>query len=194
MIVETENAVELHLFDRPEWNEGFPCPVPMCGGRMMKADPSAFRAQVPSIVMKAPEFYRRISGQGEAAYIRVHNLLLTKRIVAVDGEPVGEPERTVIKCLTLEDGTKLHFGISRYGACAYKLEEPFDATETDPEGNDSDRKEAGRVVETFDNSKGRGSKYSLSVADSAESAGAGAVSVVPTAGGVPRSDVEGRND
>lgn len=185
VIVEIKDVAEESLFNRPQWEKGFPCPFPLCGGRLLK-DTVAFRnSDRPPVHVSALEFYRRVCGQGEASFEVVTKILTTKRIVWVDGEAIGEPERSLIKSLTFEDGTKLHFGTSRHGACAYKLEEPVSAdVETDLEGRDPDRAQAGRADQAGEDESGPGGSVSTHVG-AVEPAGPESVPAMPAAGEVP---------
>jgi hypothetical protein len=73
-------------------------------------------------------FFRAIHGFGlshgaPASYKRAVELLTAKKIVEVKGEPIGKPERVILRELVLEDGTRLHFEASTRGACLYYIEE-----------------------------------------------------------------------
>ncbi len=194
-----KSAHDVRLFDRTEWKEGFPCSFPMCSGRLIKVEDSWDKSDVASepIPLSAQLFYRRVSGLGEAPRDKVTSLLLSKKIVGVSAEPVGDPERTIIEYLVFADGTKMHFANSRLGACVHKLEEPFHAVPVNPshEGSDSDREEAGRDTGVIDADTGivhggrcvhNGGEAPITF----ESTGADAVPSLPTAGPVPARDSE----
>jgi len=118
-LVVGEDEEVKRLLGLPEWKDSVPCPTDLCGGRAIRGAAN----DVP-IEMNVGEFYRLISGQGTAPQKKVLQLLFESPIVHVDSESIGDPERTILRCVTFADGTKMHFGISRLGACAHKIEEP----------------------------------------------------------------------
>lgn len=175
------------LLGRPEWKESVPCPTDLCGGRAIRGHTGC-----PEYVeVRLEDFYRWIQGQGSAPEKRVRELLACCRIVDVDVEAVGSPERTIVHCLTFADGTKLHFGISRFGACAHRIEEPPHAVCTAPtdEVDDSDGEEAGRDPEAGETPV----RAEPGVGDNPthgtiESTGTGAMPSVPPPGEVPTGE------
>jgi hypothetical protein len=108
-------------------------------------------------------FFRAVHGFGKgdvapASYSKVRDLLLSKKIVVVDGDPVGQPERTLVRRLILEDGTQLHFDSSSHGACCYYIEEPgpscvevFDREQPNVVPNEA----AGTVADSYREEAGR---------------------------------------
>lgn len=131
----------------PDWKSGYPCITPLCRGRLQGTAPQSHSIRFKEVPLL--DFYRAVKGFGlcNAANLKKTTKLLTeKRIVAVEGESIGTPERTIIRCLVLEDGTRLHFDASSKGACLYYIEETRDDSDSEgaPEGSSEDREEAGR--------------------------------------------------
>lgn len=113
-----------YLLDSSEWGGSYPCITPLCRSRM---EPCKLTLPCNEVV-GIKDFYRAIYGFGRAnhapaTFTRSKELLTTKKIVSVVGGPVGSPERTLIRELVLEDGTRLHFDSSALGACLYYIEE-----------------------------------------------------------------------
>jgi hypothetical protein len=130
--------------------KGFQCITPMCRGRLIGTVPHS-HSGVYFTEISLQDFYRAtkgfgLSGAAPASLKKSTKLLLEKRIVAVEGEPIGTPERTIIRCLILEDGTRLHFDTSSKGACLYYIEEPRNElpSAATPEGDSESGEEAGR--------------------------------------------------
>lgn len=147
------------LLSAPEWKDGFPCITPLCRGRLQRTTlpPEGYVSSYEEVPLTA--FYRAINGFGSpnkvpAAMKRVKQVLTTRRVVEVVGEPAGNPERTIIRQLVLDNGIRLHFDSSSKGACLYYVEEPGPSClevvdnelglERTAEGNRSNREEAGR--------------------------------------------------
>lgn len=111
----------------------YQCITPLCGGRMEmhKAASSVY----PMIEVPVREFYRAIHGFGwngnPASAQKFREVLLNKKIVDMTVEPVGQPERVIVRQLVLEDGTRMHFESSGRGACCYYIEEPGGPTCTE---------------------------------------------------------------
>jgi len=142
--------------------KNFPCITPLCGGRMeecraLDLPPDYERREIP-----IQGFFRAIHGFGSgegapASFQRARDLLLTQKIVELVGEPVGQPERVIIRQLVLDNGTKLHFEASARGACLYYIEERGPSCREvvehelslspNPASGDSNREEAGRALE-----------------------------------------------
>lgn len=143
VFVELGNPLEAQLLDREEWKTGFPCIAPLCNGRLVRG--SRVGAKEP-IRLTATEFYRRVSGQGEAKFTDVRRIFGTKKVVGMNAEPRGNPEHVIVHNITFEDGSIMHFGVSRFGACVYKIEEPDHGVrvEAAAEGRSAHREEAGR--------------------------------------------------
>lgn len=146
------------LLSAPEWKDGFPCITPLCRGRLQRTTlpPESYVSSYEEVPITS--FYRAINGFGApnqvpAALRKVKQALTTKSVVDVVGEPVGNPERTIIRQIVLEDGTRLHFDSSSKGACIYYVEEPgpscLEVVENElasgaAESCSPDREEAGR--------------------------------------------------
>lgn len=144
------------LTDHPEWKHNFPCVVPGCQGRSSIIHPREVDGHAVEVGIYA--YYRALHGFGEptgvpAAALLVRELLLSQRIVTAIVEPVGDPERTIVKALILEDGTRLHFAPSGHGACVYYVEKVPNAendsvpAQTDSHDNAENRVEGGRAPE-----------------------------------------------
>jgi hypothetical protein len=182
--VTGNDDVVRRLLGRSEWRESVPCPTDLCKGRAMRG----YTGCPNYVEMRLEDFYRAIQGQGSAPEKRVRELLSSCKIVDADVEAVGSPERTIVHCLTFADGTKLHFGVSRLGACAHRIEEPPNDVHTAPaaEVSHPGGEEAGRdstAVEASVRSKsgvGDGPIHGAS-----ESTGAGAMPSVQYPGEVP---------
>ena len=138
-----------------------PCITPLCLGRLEKVPsvPFGYRSQEVPIA----NFYRAVNGfgspSGESATVgEFSRLIRTKKVVEVKAEPVGQPERVILRRLVLDDGTRLHFESSSRGACCYYIEKPgptclevVDEIHSDgaPESSSEDREEVGRVAEAL---------------------------------------------
>lgn len=143
-----------------ECKEEFSCITPFCSGLLKRVNWPLVGDKVTTLPLN--QFFRAVNGFGlakgdPASASKVRDLLVTKRISSVVVEPVGDPERTIIKYVVLEDGTRLHFTASSKGACVYYVEEQgptctevFDArnaVERGPESSFENRKEVGRAIE-----------------------------------------------
>jgi hypothetical protein len=149
-----------------DWSQTYPCVTPLCRGRLKLVDHEFYarlrRAELVKRTekVKLEDFYRAVHGfgpvTGDAAPVDlVTELLLTKKIVEVQANPIGQPQRTILRQLVLEDGTRLHFSRSTRGACLHYVEQP----EETPDGQVGDdgaqpdevcaeeREEAGRGAE-----------------------------------------------
>lgn len=117
---------ELSILEDDQWKVNFPCVAPLCSGRANRIDIREAEGAQP---IPAAAFYRAIQGNGwskrggPAEPARVLELLRNKRVVAATAFPVGDPVRTILRSLTLEDGTVLHFESSNQGACVFYVEE-----------------------------------------------------------------------
>jgi len=183
---------DLHsLFSLPEWEVSFPCPTSLCGGRALRVPIETLPLLTPAcegVEVSAKDFYRAINGQGSAPVAAIRKLLLGGQIVDMEADSIGDPERTIIHNLTFSDGTKVHFGISRMGACAYKIEESPSVfhPSTNLEGGGTDRAQAGRAAEDVGptNEHAPGCRYAPAnrcAARPDEPAGSGTVPSVSTA-------------
>jgi len=136
---------EIHsLLSTMPSSQSFPCITPLCRGYLVaeKTPPQNFTTrEIP-----LHTFYKCINGfgdpDGRAAELgRFKELLLTKKVVAVRAEKVGQPERVIVKTIILEGGTRLHFDSSAKGACCYYIEEkPSSFVEAFDEHHDSSSK------------------------------------------------------
>ena len=100
------------------------CPTALCRGVLARV--SQFFTTAKPIPLQT--FFRAVQGfgsaTGEAATLkRFSHLLKTKKITQIYAEPVGKPERVILRTLVLDDGTRLHFDSSARGACCYYIEE-----------------------------------------------------------------------
>ena len=141
----------------------FLCITNLCQGmmRQVQVPPPGFNA----IEVPLPSFFRAINGFGlakgdPASAKKFIEVITTKRIVKAMVEPVGQPERVIVRQLVCEDGTRLHFDTSAKGACCYFIEEPgpscveafngqlAEDAETAARAGDPSREETGRAPET----------------------------------------------
>lgn len=114
---ETSNP----LFVRPEWFAGFPCVRTSCHGLAIRVRPQK------GTTISAEDYYRALHGlayntETVASVDRVTKLLLHRKVVRIDSQSVGHPERTIIHKLVLEGGVVLNFASSNFGACVYSIE------------------------------------------------------------------------
>ena len=178
------------------------CVTPFCTGVMepcgLTSSKGYTRKELP-----VRGFYRAINGYGSgegdpASYQRAKQLLLTKRVIEVLGEPVGQPERVILRQLVLEGGIRLHFETSAKGACLYYIEEPSLsctevvehelATGTDPAGpgqagKENRRADAGAIGPVAENA---GSTFQPEAGPAQPG-----MPTVSTAGGLPAGDGAG---
>jgi hypothetical protein len=176
--VEGDPLEVKYLLDMPEeWKKSFPCVTPLCQGRLTRVTGPKLE-KLGRIVRETHHvplhgFYRAIHGfgmpVGDPAPVELSKkMLLTKRIVEVHADEVGQPKRTILKRLVLEDGTRLHFSRSTRGACLYYVERPgpscvevFDGS-LDDHGAGSDEvrpeigEEAGRGLEASEDGQAGG--------------------------------------
>jgi hypothetical protein len=159
------NAEDIRsLLESPEWQGTFPCVTPHCRGQLKRVK-KKFRHLVKGAhSVPLNSFYRAINGfglyEGNPSSLKdTIKALVGSKVVSVKGFDVGQPERTIIKEIGLEDGTKLHLDSSSRGACVYFIEkgtpsclEVFERELN--EGDDGlaaeDREEAGRAPEAED--------------------------------------------
>ena len=153
---------ELLVLNEDKWRVNFPCVIPLCGGRADRIDILEAGGARP---IPLAAFYRAVQGNGwvgehgPAEPPRLMELLQRKRIVDMAAFPIGDPVRTIIRSLTLEDGTIIHFESSNQGACVFFVEEPIsERGHVDagggPESGSSDRSEVGLSSEAVGGSKG----------------------------------------
>lgn len=133
---------------------GFPCITSLCQGRLVGTVPHSHNIRFKEVPL--PVFYRAVKGMGfsqgaPAGLERAIRVLIAKRVVEVVGESTGTPERTIIRCLVLEDGTRLHFDTSTKGACLYYIEEPGNElpSAAAPESHGEGGEEAGRGTQAL---------------------------------------------
>jgi hypothetical protein len=182
----------------------YPCITDLCQGRLTRVPVTqeGWReaGQYPVEDISLRSFFRAAMGFGKfdtnpADPKRVRELFLTKKIVDVVIDPVGEKGRTIVQQFVMDDGTRLHFGNSSFGACCYYVEaagpscvEVLDReqpnmvpSERAVESSDSDRKEGGRAscVASEINQARDSDTYVLSGATSVELAKANAVPSMP---------------
>lgn len=146
----------------------FHCVTPFCSAFMRASDHLAPEGYL-TVEMPVTSFFRAIHGFGSgvgapASFERAQKLLLSQRVVQIVGEPIGQPERVLIRQLVLESGIRLHFETSARGACLYYIEEPGPtcrevvehelSLSPNPEGTIENREEAGRAPGTAQGSCG----------------------------------------
>lgn len=136
----------------------FECITPLCTGRLVEVSGAPVGFTIKELPARA--FYRAIHGFGAgagdpAAHKDFVELIKNGKVVAVDADPVGQPERVILRQLVFEDGTRMHFDSSSRGACCYYIERPgkscvevvedeLSSDETTVRRSDSHREEAGR--------------------------------------------------
>jgi len=140
----------------------FPCITPLCRGRMQAVAPAKIPGY-PVLDIPVRNFFRAVHGFGlgigdPASLKRLRELLLSQRVVDLRAEPIGQPERVILRELILESGVRLHFETSAHGACVYYIEEPglscVEVVENDffansaSESGDTNREEVGRAPQT----------------------------------------------
>jgi hypothetical protein len=178
--------------------ESVSCVTNFCNGRLRRVKTPLSGWKVTEVPLDS--FYRAINGFGlsmgdPASAAKFIEVIKTKKIVNALVEPVGQPERVIIKQLICEDGTRLHFDTSARGACCYFIEEPgpscveaFDAqypgdAEDAAAGSNSDRKEVGRAAQSDSGADQRnGRAKPSSDAAASEQSGPDSVSAVSEAG------------
>lgn len=145
------------LFDKPEWEFTVPCVTPLCGrranwvrklGELSKYLHEGYRHEK----MVAEDYLRALCGFGPPGkggpMELTSKMLTTKKVVEVDGYERGNPPRTILRCLTFADGTRMHFAASTYGACIYYIEEAnHGGAEGNPSGGATDREKGRRASE-----------------------------------------------
>lgn len=142
--------------------ESPPCITPLCRGRMEQVPVAPFGFRPHEIPVE--NFFRAVNGfgspEGNAATVKEFTKLIkTRKVVEVKAEASGQPERVILRRLVLDDGTRLHFGVSTKGACCYYIERPGPScvevvenalhSETVAGSSAEDREEAGRAVEAL---------------------------------------------
>jgi hypothetical protein len=181
----------------------FRCVTPLCSGMMQRDVPLKALENVEGSgvqVLPADVFFRGIHGFGingaPAEVADVKKVLLTGKIAEVHARDVGQPERTIIERIVMEDGTRLHFASSNRGACVYYVErrgpscvEVIDGLEQSGrssgpqagEGSAEDREEGGRAGE--DEAPGGGEPHQHGATELPDPG----VSAVSAAGRVPEA-------
>jgi hypothetical protein len=190
-------------------SESFACVTPLCRGRMTPVIPSQIPMNYVRSEIPIRGFYRAIygfgSGVGDPASLkRLRELLLTQRVVDLRAEPVGQPERVILRELVLENGTRLHFETSARGACVYYIEEPgptcVEVVENElsadavTESGNSYREEARRATEAqLEGGVREGNRSVIcSPTGAPELPDTGSLSLVSEAGLLPSSVISGR--
>lgn len=185
-------------------SEGGPrCPTPLCRGRLRRT--TGHLQGFESKEIPFTTFYRSVHGfgspDGEAATLeKFSRLLKTKRVVEIHAQPIGQPERVILKRLVLDDGTRLHFDASSRGACCYYIESPGpscmevvedeihdDDADRAREVSDQDREEAGRNSETDHPDGAAAGDDGTAQAPTPKRSRSRSLSSVPNAGGVSNS-------
>lgn len=112
----------------------FPCPT--CGEDSEEVDSieqAAFRS-LDLHDLTPQEAFAAFNGLGlpkerDCGSTAVSALLIEKRIVAVEGEMIKGTNRTVIRHIEFQDGTKMYLGASAYGAMVYRIQPKRSFTE-----------------------------------------------------------------
>ena len=186
-----------------------PCITNFCSGTMNRIKAPA---GLPIQEVPLGSFFRAINGFGlssgaPASAARFVEIIKTKKLVNALVEPVGQPERVIVKQLICEDGTRLHFETSARGACCFFIEEPgpscvevFDAehsrdAEGDPGSDDSLGEEVGRGAPSDSEPEQgeRGSEPANDV-DAPEQSGSASVPSVPETSDIPETSPAGPGD
>lgn len=185
----------------------FFCITNLCQGMMRQV--SAPLPGFKAVEVPLPSFFRAINGFGlakgdPASAKRFVEVITSKRIVSAVVEPVGQPERVIVRQLICEDGTRLHFDTSARGACCYFIEEPGpscveafndqlaqDAEAAARAGNPT-REEAGRTPASGDIASQQGSSPKPSAdAATSEQPRADSLPSVPEASGLHEAPAPG---
>lgn len=175
------------------------CPTQRCSGHLVRLRGPVTGSKFRRRDIPLPTFFRAVNGFGSpdgsaASAKRFRKLITSKRVTEVVADPVGQPERVILKRLVLEGGTVLHFDTSSRGACCYYIEEPGPSclevleNEFSSESLDSNREKAGRVVEACDPHGPTAGDGCTSEAAAVERAKSGGVSSLPTSSELSKSD------
>ena len=187
----------------------FPCITNFCEGRMHHArgPVEGFRrVEVP-----LSSFFRAINGFGlssgaPASAKKFMDIVTKKKIVDAVVEPVGQPERVILRKLIVEDGTRFHFDTSARGACCFFIEEVgpscLEVFDAEPAGNveaadrvsDTDREETGRAPEIDGEPADEGASQPSDDATAPEQPRSDDLSLVSEAGSVPEVPTSGPGD
>lgn len=184
--------------------ENYPCITALCQGRMQAVAPARIPAGYQLQEVPIRGFFRAIHGFGPgngdpASLKRFRELMLSQRVVDVVAEPIGQPERVIIRELVLESGIRLHFETSAKGACVYYIEEPgpscvevveHELAAAASEGGDSNREEAGRAPQAGPD-RGQTAKGPDDHSRASELPNSECVSSMPETGGVRIGVVSG---
>lgn len=184
--------------------ESFPCITPLCRGRMVTIPPARIPRSYSLQEVPIRGFFRAINGFGPgvgdpASLKRFRELMLSQRVVDVVAEPIGQPERVIVRELVLESGIRLHFETSAKGACVYYIEEPgpscvevveHELAAAASEGADSNREEVGRAPQAGPD-RGPAAEGSDDKSRASELPDSERVSSVPETGGVRTGVVSG---
>lgn len=187
--------------------ENFPCITPLCSGRMAATAPAKIPPGYSFNEVPIRGFFRAINGFGPgtgdpASFARLKELLLSQRVVEIRGEPIGTPQRVILRELVLEGGARLHFETSAKGACVYYIEEPgpscVEVVENElaaaaSEGHDPGREETGRAPQTEPVS-GKSPEGPVDQPGAPELPNSERLPPVPEAGDVPAGVVPGYPD
>jgi len=189
--------------------KSFKCVTPLCRGRMLPMGLADLKGQYEMSEMPVKSFFRAINGFGTgngapASRERLTELLLSQRVVDVVAYPIGQPERVIVREMTLESGIRLHFESSARGACVYYIEEPGPscrevvenelATSASAEGDAANREEVGRGTQAADEIEPLDIWSNEPAGPSSGANGlqdAKRVSSVPASSGVPTGGVSG---
>lgn len=186
--------------------DSYPCVTPLCRGRMTRTQPYAVPSGYRVSTLPINAFFRAIHGFGPgkgdpASLKRLRELMLSEKIVDLVAEPIGQPERVILRTIVLKNGTRIHLETSAKGACVYYIEEPSPSclevvendisADTDLEGCDPDREKTRRATQAESEDSLRQASNSV-VGDSAgaaELSNSRGMPSLPEAGGVLPHDV-----
>jgi len=108
------------------WPDRYPCPE--CSSKMRNVDRIQPGLQKNLRIVDATtlEAFAAFSGAGvptplSMATETIKDLLLSQRIVRVEGRDIPGTDRSSLDTLELEDGTRLYLGASSHGAVVYRV-------------------------------------------------------------------------
>lgn len=110
------------------WPDKYVCP--RCESQALAVEgecaPPELLAHPRTMFLEAEEFYAALNGFGvpserEADYETVRDLLTSMRITGIKARPSGNPKRTLIEWLELEDGTRVYIASGGRGATVYRI-------------------------------------------------------------------------
>lgn len=112
------------------FNNDFPCVSSGCFGRAKQRSVQEVAGKTAQSI-PLDTYFRGIHDLGmeegdPATPERVKSILLNMKIKDVVVEPVGQPRRTLLWKIVMEDDTALHLAHSGKGPCVYRVEHPWE--------------------------------------------------------------------